>query len=158
MQPSYFRTAPEFRRWLQRNHARSAELLVGFHKVGSGTPSISWPESVDEALCFGWIDGIRKSVDATSYMIRFTPRKPSSVWSANNIKRANKLSKEGLMHAVGLAAFAKRAKSNSPAYSPEQRKTARLPPHYEKKFREYPKAWDFFRALAPGIEDCRAYG
>jgi len=104
---------------------------------------------VDGALCFGWIDGIRKSIDSTSYMIRFTPRKPRSVWSAVNVKRATELSASGLMHAAGIAAFQKRDGKRSEIYSYEQRKTARLPAAYEKQFRANKIAWEFFQAQAP---------
>jgi uncharacterized protein YdeI (YjbR/CyaY-like superfamily) len=150
--PRFFASSADWRAWLEKHHASETELWVGFYKRDSGRPSITWPESVDGALCFGWIDGVRKSVDAASYMIRFTPRKPSSVWSAINIKRANELSKDGLMHSAGLEVFAKRAESDSPAYSPEQRKSAKLPPTYEKQFREHASAWEFFQSLAPGYQ------
>src|SRR5512135_1471874 len=95
--PTFFPTPADFRRWLEAHHATEKELLVGFYKTGSGKPSITWPESVDQALCFGWIDGIRKRVDDESYTIRFTPRKPTSTWSAVNIKRIEELTKLGLM-------------------------------------------------------------
>jgi uncharacterized protein YdeI (YjbR/CyaY-like superfamily) len=150
--PRFFATPSDWRAWLEKHHASETELWVGFYKRDSGRPSITWPESVDGALCFGWIDGVRKSVNATSYMIRFTPRKPGSVWSEINIKRATELLREGLMHPAALAAFAKRGKSDSPAYSPEQRKTAKLPPHYEKQFRGQASAWEFFQSLAPGYQ------
>jgi uncharacterized protein YdeI (YjbR/CyaY-like superfamily) len=104
---------------------------------------------VDGALCFGWIDGLRKSVDATSYKIRFTPRKPRSVWSAVNVKRASELSTMGSMHTAGLLAFQKREGKRSEIYSYEQRKAAKLPAAYEKEFRAHPVAWKFFRAQAP---------
>ncbi len=96
--PQFFATLADWRAWLEEHHADTEEFWVGFHKRDSGRPSITWPESVDGALCFGWIDGVRKSIDATSYKIRFTPRKPRSIWSAINIKRANELSKLALMH------------------------------------------------------------
>src|SRR5213596_1242234 len=101
----YFKTPDAFRAWLAKNHSSADELLVGFYKRYSGQPSITWPESVDEALCFGWIDGIRKSVDDVSYTIRFTPRRRGSIWSAVNIKRARELSDNGLMKSHGMAAF-----------------------------------------------------
>src|SRR5215471_12860416 len=106
--PKFFATPADWRTWLESNHAQSEELLVGFYKKESGRPSITWPESVDEALCFGWIDGIRRRLDEASYSIRFTPRKPTSNWSAINIRRVAALTKEKRMHATGLAAFAKR--------------------------------------------------
>src|SRR6476469_9146341 len=115
-QPTFFATPDDFRAWLEAHHATAPELLVGFYKVGSGRPSITWPESVDEALCFGWIDGIRKRLDDTSYTIRFTPRKPRSTWSAINIKRAQELIDLGRMRPAGLAAFAARTADNSAIY------------------------------------------
>src|SRR5271165_351608 len=108
-QPVFFPTASKFRAWLKKYHESRLELWVGFYKKSSGKPSITWPESVDEALCFGWIDGLRKRVDEVSYTIRFTPRKPRSIWSAINIKRAQELQAAGKMHAAGREAFAKRS-------------------------------------------------
>src|SRR2546425_1736546 len=121
MKPRFFRSPAEFRRWLQTNGATARELLVGFHKKGSGKPSITWPESVDEALCFGWIDGIRKSLDDVSYTIRFSPRRSRSIWSAVNTKRAQELMKSGLMRPAGLKAFEARRENRSGIYSYEQR-------------------------------------
>src|SRR5262252_5983161 len=144
--PKFFPTAADWRTWLEENHASREELWVGFYKRDSGRPSITWPESVDGALCFGWIDGVRKSIDATSYKIRFTPRKPRSIWSAINIKRAKELSKQGLMHSAGLAAFEKRDGDRSAIYAYEQRKTAKLPLDFQRQFRKQPEAWKFFRA------------
>ena len=146
MKPVFFPTPGEFRNWLQKHHDKHQELLVGFHKKGSGKPSITWPESVDAALCFGWIDGVRKSLNDDSYTIRFTPRRPGSNWSAVNIKRVAELKKMGLMQPVGLQAFEKRADEKSAIYSYEQRKTATLGGKYEKQFRARKKAWDFFAA------------
>jgi uncharacterized protein YdeI (YjbR/CyaY-like superfamily) len=111
-------------------------------------PSITWPESVDEALCFGWIDGVRKSIDETSYKIRFTPRRPGSIWSAVNVKRVQELTKLGLMHAAGLKAFEKREQKKTGLYSYENR-PAEFPDEYEKHFRENKKAWEFFQAQSP---------
>src|SRR6267378_7338445 len=108
MNPKFFKTPSAFRKWLAANHGKSKELWVGFYKKGSGKPSITWPESVDEALCFGWIDGIRKTVDEERYKIRFTPRKRTSTWSAVNIKRAGELIDQDLMKPAGLKAFAAR--------------------------------------------------
>jgi uncharacterized protein YdeI (YjbR/CyaY-like superfamily) len=107
--PTFFATPPKFRAWLEKHHADRRELWVGFHKKGSGKPSITWPEAVDEALCFGWIDGVRKSVDDDSYKIRFTPRTARSTWSAVNIERAKELERLGLMPPAGLAAFEARS-------------------------------------------------
>src|SRR5699024_10963532 len=112
-----FKKPSDWRKWLEKNHDGVDELRVGLYKTGSGKPSISWKQSVDEALCFGWIDGLRKSIDDTSYKIRFTPRKPRSIWSAINIARVKELQAEGRMHEVGLAAFAKRQDEKSAVYS-----------------------------------------
>jgi len=146
--PTFFATPVDFRRWLEQNHAQAGELWVGFHKKGSGRPSITWPESVDEALCFGWIDGVRYGIDETSYRIRFTPRKPKSIWSNVNVKRVAALKKLGRMAPAGLAAFAKADPKRAGVYSFERR-NARLGPAYEKRFKANKKAWDFFRAQPP---------
>jgi len=147
--PHFFPTPGEWRAWLEDHHARVHELWVGLYKRESGQPSITWPEAVDGALCFGWIDGVRKSIDANSYMIRFTPRRPRSIWSSVNIKRATELHKLGLMNAAGLTAFEKREEKRSRIYAYEQRKTATLPPAYEKRFRSHAAAWEFFQSQAP---------
>jgi uncharacterized protein YdeI (YjbR/CyaY-like superfamily) len=147
--PHFFPSLSAWRAWLEEHHAESKELWVGLYKKNSGRPSITWPEAVDGALCYGWIDGLRKSVDATSYKIRFTPRKPRSIWSAVNLKRASELSARGSMQAAGLLAFQKRKGKRSEIYSYEQRKVAKLPAAYEKEFRAHPAAWKFFRAQAP---------
>jgi uncharacterized protein YdeI (YjbR/CyaY-like superfamily) len=147
--PRFFPSLSAWRAWLEEHHAESKELWVGLYKKDSGRPSITWPEAVDGALCFGWIDGLRKSVNATSYKIRFTPRKPRSIWSAVNVTRAIELSTMGSMHAAGLLAFQKREGKRSEIYSYEQRKAAKLPAGYEKGFRAHPAAWKFFRAQAP---------
>lgn len=148
-EPQFFATSAAWRKWLEKHHADTEELWVGLYKRDSGRPSITWPEAVDGALCFGWIDGVRKSVDTVSYMIRFTPRKPRSIWSAINIKRATELSQQRLMHPAGLTAFEKREDSRSARYSYEQRKSAKLPSAYEKQFRAQPVAWKFFQAQPP---------
>ncbi len=148
--PLFFPTLSAWRAWLEKHHASSTELWVGLYKRDSGRPSITWPEAVDGALCFGWIDGIRKSIDDISYKIRFTPRKPRSIWSAINVRRATELSTQGLMHPAGLAAFEKREGSRSEIYSYEQRKNAKLPAAYEKQFRNHPAAWTFFQSQPPG--------
>src|SRR5262245_17676161 len=131
---TFFKTPASFRKWLQKNHAVAKMLWVGFHKRDSGKPSITWPESVDEALCFGWIDGVRKSVDESSYMIRFSPRKSISIWSAVNIKRAQELIEMGKMQPAGLDAFQKRKEDRTRRYSYEQQ-GSKLAPEYEKKLR-----------------------
>src|ERR1700686_2016402 len=145
MPPKFFKTPSAFRNWLAANHAKSKELWVGFYKKNSGKPSIDWSESVDEALCFGWIDGIRKRVDEESYMIRFTPRKPSSVWSAVNIANATKLIKQKRMQPAGLRAFAARKENRSGIYSYEQR-SAELVEPYQAMFKRNKVAWKFFQS------------
>jgi uncharacterized protein YdeI (YjbR/CyaY-like superfamily) len=146
MKPIFFATPSKFRAWLEKHHAESRELWVGFYKRDSGKPSITWPESVDQALCFGWIDGLRKSVDASSYTIRFTPRKADSTWSAINIKRAKELAAQGLMSPAGLKAFKKRLDDKSAIYSYEQRKSAQLSDGDERTFRANRRAWEFFQS------------
>jgi uncharacterized protein YdeI (YjbR/CyaY-like superfamily) len=148
----FFAMQTEWRAWLEENHARVEELWVGFHKKDSGKASITWPESVDEALCFGWIDGLRKSVNETSYMIRFTPRRERSTWSAVNIKRVAELKRMERMHAAGLKAFERRHDEKSAIYSYEQRKTARLDAADERRFRANARAWKFFEAQPPGYQ------
>jgi len=155
--PKFFPSPAEWRAWLEKHHSDTQELWVGFYKRGSGRPSITWPESVDGALCFGWIDGVRKSIDAISYKIRFTPRRPRSVWSGINIKRVGELSMVGLMHSAGLAAFDKRDGDRSAIYAYEQRKTAKLPALFEKKFRAQGEAWKFFHSQPPWYQRTCTY-
>lgn len=143
----FFKTPADFGKWLEANHGKAEELLVGFYKKGT-KPSITWPESVREALCYGWIDGIRRSVDEESYSIRFTPRRPSSVWSAINIRMANELIAEGRMRPAGTKAFEARKENRSGIYAYENRPQT-LPAPYEKKFRKNPAAWKLFQALPP---------
>ena len=147
--PHFFPSPSAWRAWLDEHHAEAKELWVGLYKRESGRPSITWPEAVDGALCFGWIDGVRKRVDEISYKIRFTPRKPRSIWSSINVRRATELSSLGLMHSAGLAAFQKRDGKRSGIYAYEQRKGAKLPTAYEKKFRANKNGWKFFQAQAP---------
>jgi uncharacterized protein YdeI (YjbR/CyaY-like superfamily) len=146
---AFFASPSEWRAWLEQHHHQSEALWVGFYKRNSGRPSITWPEAVDGALCFGWIDGIRKSIDAVSYTIRFTPRKPRSTWSAINIKRMAALRKSGLVHPAGLRAFQRRTSDRSGIYAYEQRKGAKLTAAYEEKFRADKLAWTFFQAQPP---------
>jgi len=148
VKPTFFPTPAAFRAWLERNHATAGELLVGFHKVGSGKPSLTWPESVDAALCFGWIDGVRKSVDDRRYTIRFTPRKPGSVWSGVNIKRARALIERGLMRPAGLKAYEARRENKSGVYSYEQR-SVELPEPYNGLLKANAAARRFFEAQPP---------
>jgi len=150
VKPTFFRTPADFRKWFEKNHDRVPELLVGFYKKGSGKPSITWPESVDEALCFGWIDGIRRTIDEESYSIRFTPRRARSVWSAVNLKRVAELTKLGRMHPSGLRTFEARDPRRTYTYSFEQRKEGqKLGPEYQAKLEANAKAWAFFQAQAP---------
>src|SRR5437867_784042 len=139
----FFKTALAFRKWLQSHHASAKELWVGFHKRDSGKPSVTWPESVDEALCFGWIDGIRKSLDHESYMIRFSPRRPGSVWSAVNIRNVERLIKAKRVTPDGLRAYAARKENRSGIYSYEQRSPELVEP-YLGKLKGNKAAWDFF--------------
>jgi uncharacterized protein YdeI (YjbR/CyaY-like superfamily) len=153
----FFATPADFRAWLKKNHALYTELSVGFYKRDSGKPSITWPESVDAALCYGWIDGVRNSIDAVSYRIRFTPRKPTSTWSAINVKRVAELTKLGMMHPAGVKAFDARKGDKTGIYAYEQRKSATLPPAYEKKFRANKKAWTFFQKQPPWYQRTATY-
>jgi uncharacterized protein YdeI (YjbR/CyaY-like superfamily) len=145
---TFFKSSLDFREWLELNHTSARELWVGFYKKNSGKPSITWPESVDQALCFGWIDGIRKRIDEISYMIRFSPRKPTSIWSAVNMKRAEELAAQGLMRPAGKKAYELRKENRSGIYAYEQRSTS-LPEPYEKTLKENKAAWDFFQAQPP---------
>jgi uncharacterized protein YdeI (YjbR/CyaY-like superfamily) len=149
MRPRFFAKPSELRTWLVQHHDKMNELCVGFYKRGSGKPSITWPEAVDAALCFGWIDGVRKSIDETSYTIRLTPRKARSTWSAINIMKVRELTKRGLMHPKGLEAFQLRTKERSRIYSYEQRHNAKLDSQYKTKLRTCKKAYEFFRRQAP---------
>jgi len=139
----YFTSPDEWRRWLDAHHASARELLVGFHKVATARPTITWPQSVDEALCYGWIDGVRRRVDDGRYTIRFTPRKATSIWSAVNIQRVDALEREGRMQPSGRAAFARRQDRRSGIYSYEQRPDT-FPEPYASDLRAQAKAADFF--------------
>jgi uncharacterized protein YdeI (YjbR/CyaY-like superfamily) len=146
--PRFFATPAEFRRWLEKNHRTAGELWVGMHKRHTGKPSMDWPQSVDCALCFGWIDGLRKSLGEESYLIRFTPRKPTSVWSAINIRKMDELAKAGLMTPAGLAVFENRSSTREHGYTYGNRRpfdAATLAAFKAKK-----KAWAFFEAQPPG--------
>jgi uncharacterized protein YdeI (YjbR/CyaY-like superfamily) len=145
MKLTFFRTPSDLQKWFAKNHSIARELWVGFYKKSSGKPSITWPESVDEALCYGWIDGIRKSVDASSYTIRFTPRRPGSIWSHVNIKRARALAKQQRMQPNGLRAFRARKENKSGIYSYEQRRD-QLEEPYASLLRKNEAAWNFFQA------------
>ena len=153
----FFATPADFRDWLEQHHATQTEAFVGFYKRESGRPSITWPESVDCALSYGWIDGVRNSIDAISYRIRFTPRKPTSTWSAINVRRVAELTKLGLMRPPGAKAFEARKGDKTGIYAYEQRKSAKLPPAFEKQFRANKKAWDHFRAQPPWYQRTATY-
>ena len=145
---THFRSPAELRKWFRANHATATELWVGFYKKGSGKPSITWPESVDEALCVGWIDGIRKRVDEDSYTIRFTPRRKGSVWSAVNIARVKVLTAEKRMRPAGLKAFAAKLENKSGIYAYEQRRD-RLEEPYASLLKKNKAAAAFFDAQPP---------
>lgn len=145
MTATFFKKPDDFRAWLAKHHQTHKELLVGFYKKDSGRPSINWSESVDEALCYGWIDGVRKSIDEISYTIRFTPRKTTSIWSLVNIKKVKALTAEGRMQDAGIRAFAVRKESKSGIYAFEQ-KPAELPEVFKKIFSKNKLAWHFFQA------------
>ena len=151
MQPKFFTSVEKFREWLERNHDRTTELLIAFHKKASGKKSITYAEALDEALCFGWIDGVRKNLNETSYTIRFTPRKPTSIWSNVNVKHVERLQKDGRMHRAGLAAYERRAPERTGIYSFENA-PRELPPEYEKTFRQNKAAWKFFQEQPPGYK------
>src|SRR6185503_3412671 len=149
--PTFFATPAAFRRWLEKHHESASELLVGFHKKGSGKPSITWPESAVEALCYGWIDGIRRRIDDDSYSIRFTPRRPDSIWSKVNFNRMGELTAAGRVHPAGLAAFAKRSADKTGVYSYEHQRRPEVPlaPAYEKQLRKNKAAWQYFEEETP---------
>ena len=157
MKLTFFPTPADFRAWLEKHHKSAGELLVGFYKKQSGKLSITWPESVDEALCAGWIDGVRRRVDDDAYSIRFTPRRKGSNWSAINIRRVKVLTAEGRMLPAGLEAFANRTDRKSGIYSYEQRHQARLDPAFEREFRAAKKAWAFFSTLPPSYRQLAIY-
>ncbi len=149
MKPKFFKTPAEFRAWLEKHHNTKAELVVGYYKKASGKPTITWQESVDEALCFGWIDGIRRSHGEDAYSNRFTPRRKGSNWSAINIRRVEELTKAKRMRPAGLEAFAKRTEAKSRVYTYEQKDMPRFEQRLEKLFKANKKAWAFFQGLPP---------
>ena len=147
----FFSTPTDFRNWLTNNHNQLTEQWVGYYKKGSGRPSITWPESVDEALCFGWIDGLRKKIDDESYKIRFTPRKANSHWSAVNIKRVKELQRSGQMQPAGMEVFKKRKHEKSAKASYEQLNVS-LDPRYEKQLKGHPDAWEYWTSKPPSYK------
>tara|TARA_R110000796_G_scaffold88850_3_gene191835 strand:+ start:45170 stop:45727 length:558 start_codon:yes stop_codon:yes gene_type:complete len=151
MNPIFFENPKEFRSWLEKNHLVKTELLVGFYKVRTKRLSITWSESVDQALCFGWIDGVRKSIDAESYCIRFTPRKTTSIWSAINIKKIEELTNSNLMTDAGHKAFSYRTEKKSKIYAYEK-ESVNLDPVYTEHFKKNKVAWEFFVKQAPSYK------
>lgn len=156
MAPTFFANTDEFRKWLEANHQKESELIVGYYKVGTKRPSMTWSESVDEALCFGWIDGVRRSIDNEAYCNRFTPRSPKSNWSAVNIAKVEELIRVGKMTPAGLAAFEKRKEARSEIYSYENR-PEKLSTEMEAKFRENSAAWNYFDVQAPSYKKTIVY-
>jgi uncharacterized protein YdeI (YjbR/CyaY-like superfamily) len=154
--PTFFRTASSFRKWLQKSHDRTPELLVGFHRGDSGKGGLTYREALDEALCFGWIDGLRKRYDADSYTIRFTPRKPDSIWSVINTTRMSQLIELDRVHSVGLKVFQQRDKKKALLYSYEVRER-QLDAEYANQFRANPTAWEFYQAQAPWYRRVSCY-
>ena len=146
--PTFFPTPEDFRKWLAENHDKATELWVGYYKKATKIPSIDWSQSVDQALCYGWIDGIRKSIDEKSYKIRFTPRRPKSIWSTVNIKKIAELTEKGLMMPAGIAIWEKRKEKKSEVYAYEQEKPD-LSEEYKAKIKENEKAWTYFESLSP---------
>jgi len=150
--PTFFRTAADFRQWLAKHHGSETELWVGYFKKDSGRARISYPESVDQAICFGWIDGVRRNLDEASYTIRFTPRKARSIWSAVNIRKANALTAAGLMHESGATAFSARTEDRSEIYAFERKRKSELDPAYANKLAANKKAKKFFDAQRPSYQ------
>lgn len=153
--PRFFRSQKEFRAWLERNHTKATEVWVGYHKKASPKKGITYRQALDEALCFGWIDGKVRSIDEHTYMQRYTPRKARSPWSKVNIKRFGELRKEGLVAPPGTAAFERRPREPA-GYSFEDAEKG-LPPEYERAFRRNKRAWEFFQALPPGKRKIATY-
>ena len=151
MNPIFFLTQSNFRQWLEENHATETEIIVGYYNVKSGRGGMRWSESVDQALCFGWIDGVRRKIDDESYCNRFTPRKAKSIWSAVNIAKVAELTKLGLMKPAGIAAFAKRDENKSKIYAYEN-EPVKLSVEFETKFKAHEKAWTFFEKQPNGYK------
>jgi len=150
MKPKFFPTPADFRAWLEANHGSAKELLVGYYKKDSGRPSITWPESVDEALCYGWIDGVRRSHGDVAYTIRFTPRRSTSIWSAVNVAKVKELTRQGRMRAAGERAFAARTAERTGIYAFERKKAAKLSREETRRLRANREAAAFFEAQPPG--------
>lgn len=152
MQPTHFSTAADFRQWLEQHHARASELWVVFYKKSSGKAGMTYSEAVDEALCFGWIDGLLKRIDAERFMQRFTPRRAVSTWSKLNLERVKRLTAAGRMHPAGLSAYAARTAGRTGIYSFESAQPRKLPVEFEREFRRNAKAWTFFTAQPAGYQ------
>lgn len=150
--PRFFKTPQNFRDWLEANAGATSELIVGFYKVDSGLPSMTWSESVDEALCYGWIDGVRRRIDDKSYSIRFTPRKTTSIWSAINLAKVESLQKQGRMTTAGLKAFAHRKDAKSKVYSHEQAVSAEFSHEELQTFKREKAAWVYFETTPSGYQ------
>ena len=150
MQPRFFASPDEFRAWLEANYDSESEVVVGFHKKHTGLPSLTWTESVREALCFGWIDGVRRRIDDDSYSIRFTPRKQGSNWSVVNVRHVAELTRAGRMHRAGIEAFEARTPEKTGVYTYENRHEAKLSLEHEEQLQANEKAWEFFQAQPPG--------
>jgi uncharacterized protein YdeI (YjbR/CyaY-like superfamily) len=155
--PVFFESAQKFRAWLEQNHTTAVELIAGFHKVDSGRPSMTWPQAVDEALCFGWIDGVRRRIDETSYLIRFTPRRKGSIWSAVNVAKAESLIAEGRMRPIGMAAYAARSNKKTGVYSFEQERPVELAAAEVRAFKRSHVAWTYFQSTPPSYRKIITY-
>jgi uncharacterized protein YdeI (YjbR/CyaY-like superfamily) len=155
--PKYFESAEHFRAWLEESHASATELIVGFRKVGSGLPSMTWSESVDVALCFGWIDGVRKRIDDTSYLIRFTPRRRGSIWSRVNLAKVQELTAQGRMRPAGIAAYDARSGRKTGVYAFEQEHPVELAAAEVRAFKRNKVAWKYFEASAPSYRKIITY-
>ena len=157
MKPKFFSSPEQFRKWLDQNHDNATELLIGFHKKDSGKKSVTYAQALDEALCYGWIDGVRRSLDETSYTIRFTPRKPRSIWSNVNVRHVERLKKEGRMAEPGLKTYALRDPKRTGIYAFEN-EPQEFSPEFEKKFRANKRAWEFFQSEPPSIRKvCKSW-
>jgi len=154
--PTFFRSASDFRRWLEKNHKRTPGLLIGFHRVGSGKAGMTYREALDEALCLGWIDGLRKRYDATSYTVRFSPRVNGSIWSVINTTRMTRLIELGRVHPAGMQVFNQRDQKKSKLYSYEVG-NCQLDAAYMRQFRSNPTAWEFYQAQAPWYRRVSCY-
>lgn len=156
MEPIFFSNTAEFRKWLDEHHQAATEVVVGYYKIKTGKPSMNWSDSVDEALCYGWIDGVRRSIDEQSYCNRFTPRRPRSNWSRVNIEKVERLIQQGRMQPPGLAVYHNRTETRSEIYSYENQ-PEKLPDELENIFKQHPQAWEFFNAQAPSYRKTKIY-